>query len=55
MIERATGIETTLGNYRFRVDIYDGDLNKPRTADTFALKIWNPTTSTLARAAAVTS
>jgi hypothetical protein len=27
------------GNYRFIVDIKDGDLEKPRTADTFALTI----------------
>ena len=48
-IERTTGIETTLGNYRFRVDIFDGDLMSPRVADTFALKIWNPADSSIYR------
>jgi hypothetical protein len=50
-IERATGIETTIGNYRFRVDIFDYDAGTSQNArlDTFALQVWNPSTSAIYR------
>jgi hypothetical protein len=39
-IDSTTGLVVeSWGNYKFIVDIKDGDLDKPRTADTFALTI----------------
>jgi hypothetical protein len=43
-INRATGqVETSSGNYRFTVDITDGDLTNPRTSDKFAITIFTST------------
>jgi hypothetical protein len=39
-IERATGLVVeSWGNYRFTVDIWDGDLQNPRTTDRYAITI----------------
>lgn len=55
-IDRATGeVVSSLGNYRFTVDLSDGDLNSPRTEDTFALSIWNPTSGATWRQTATTT
>jgi hypothetical protein len=50
-IDRTTGLTVeSLGNFRFMVDTTDGDLSKPtRTPDTFAIKIWNPTSGVIWR------
>jgi len=46
-INRATGlVEASWGNYRFTVEIKDDGQRTPK-ADTFALKVWDPTSGTI--------